>query len=220
MFRKKKNVLKLWNFGTSQIGINRNLSRFRLQDSDPTLIISRNETSCFEYRFESTNRTKKLACLEGGRKLVKFEGSDETGWIKRQRREWRGGQGEHRRVMGFVVRLAGLWPHTSRCAETRQSLPRPQQPSFQPWMRMDAIALAIIIPFLNVIPPVLFPSFDLLRLEHPNFPRNEKNRKKPFDSCGLPTTLCQPVNEHGNSFFLRTRIVKSYINHTEIVFLP
>lgn len=79
---------------------------------------------------------------------MKFGGSDKSGWIKRQRREWRGGQGEHRRVMGFVVEAGRLVAtHTSRCAETR---PRPQQPSFHPWMRMDAIALAIIIPFLNV----------------------------------------------------------------------
>lgn len=39
---------------------------------------------------------------------MKFGGSDKSGWIKRQRREWRGGQGEHRRVMGFVVEAGRL----------------------------------------------------------------------------------------------------------------
>lgn len=34
--------------------------------------------------------------------------------ITRQRRKYRTSQGEHRRVMGFVVHLANLWPHTSR----------------------------------------------------------------------------------------------------------
>lgn len=65
-----------------------------------------------EKKKEGTERKSKEES-KGGIGEIWFGDLDKSR-IRGQRRKWRGSQGEHRRVMGFVVHLASLWPHTSQ----------------------------------------------------------------------------------------------------------